>query len=393
MNKIILRGLGIILNVILTILSYLIPKDKRLILLGSYEFAGNTRTFYLYLQYQQNYFKAYWITHRKDICKLLQDKRLPVLYIYTPKAFWYILRANFLILTHGALDTSYFYFLFGRFNMIQTWHGIPLKDISFNPRKSVPLSLRIIDYLFRFNNKSYKLILATSEETQKIFKAVFNNPNVKIIGYPRNDVFYNHELLFEDYKEKLKLDRFKKVILYCPTFRDATLQNNDALLPFSKSFLNILNEYLSNKDYILLIKKHPYDKSLNVENFANIIDISDMIIDVQDLLLYTDILITDYSSIMFDFVLLNRPIIFYPYDIQSYTARCRSLYYDYFEELPGPFAIDEKELLTLLKNIDIIFKDNYYQYKYKAFKDKFHYYQDGNSCKRLLDILISLINK
>ncbi|MEM2698900.1 MAG: CDP-glycerol glycerophosphotransferase family protein, partial [Ignisphaera sp.] len=124
-SKIILLSLGIILNITLAVLSYFVPKDRKLILLGSYNtFAGNTKTFYLYLLSEQNYFRVLWITHNKNIYKLLQDRQLPVLYIYTPKAFWYILRANFLILTHGPIDTSYYYFLFGRFNMIQTWHGI-----------------------------------------------------------------------------------------------------------------------------------------------------------------------------------------------------------------------------------------------------------------------------
>ncbi|MEM3092123.1 MAG: CDP-glycerol glycerophosphotransferase family protein [Candidatus Nitrosocaldus sp.] len=261
-SKIILLSLGIILNITLTVLSYFVPKDRKLILAGSYNtFAGNTKTFYLYLLSEQNYFRVFWITHNKNIYKLLQDRQLPILYIYTPKAFWYILRANFLILTHGPIDTSYCYFLFGRFNMIQTWHGIALKDISTNAMRNVPLYIRIIDHLSSLNDRNYKLILVTSEETQKIFSSVFNNPNIKIMGYPRNDVFYNHKLVFEDYKEKLKLDRFKKVILYCPTFRDYTLGSNSISMfsPFFKPFLNILNEYLYHKDYILLIKKRPYD--------------------------------------------------------------------------------------------------------------------------------------
>ncbi|MEM1971526.1 MAG: CDP-glycerol glycerophosphotransferase family protein, partial [Candidatus Anstonellales archaeon] len=73
-----------------------------------------------------------------------------------------------------------------------------------------------------------------------------------------------------------------------------------------------------------------------------------------------------------------------------YTDRCRGLYYDYFEDLPGPFAMTEQELLTLLKNIYILFEDNNYQRKYREFKERFHYYQDGNSCKRLFDTLVNL---
>lgn len=379
------------LNFILSALSFIIPKDTNLIILGSYNtFAGNTKAFYLYLiNRQRENFKIYWITHNKTIYRLLKNRQLPVLYIYTLRAFIHILRGNYLLLTHGPIDVSYFYFLFGRFNMIQTWHGIALKDITPTAEQKAPLHMRVINYFSRLNDKSYKLILASSNETHRIFIAAFNNENVRIVGYPRNDILYDKELLFEDYKKKLKLCNFQKIILYAPTFRE-----NSTLKPFSKDFIRMLNEYLVDMNYVLLIKKHPYDNfllnGLNLNEYSNIIDVSNIVIDIQDLLVDIDILITDYSSIMFDFVLLNRPIIFYPYDIHLYTDRCRGLYYDYFEDLPGPFAMTEQELLTLLKNIYILFEDNNYQRKYREFKERFHYYQDGNSCKRLFDTLVNL---
>ncbi|GBC74095.1 Teichoic acid glycerol-phosphate transferase [archaeon HR05] len=378
-----------ILNFMLTILSYIIPKDRNLILLGSYNtFAGNTKTFYLYcLSKARNNFKIYWITHNKCIYRLLVNRQLPVLYIYTLDAFIHILRARYLLLTHGPIDISYFYFLFGKFNMIQTWHGIALKDITPTAEQKAPLYMRIINYFSRLTDRNYKLILATSEDTRRIFISAFNNENVKIIGYPRNDVFYNKELLYEDYREKLHLYNFSKVILYCPTFRE-----NPTLQPFSNDFLNVLNEYLKFNNFIMLIKRHPYDNfllnSINESHLSNIIDISAIVIDVQDLLPHVDILITDYSSILFDFPLLDRPIIFYPYDINLYTEKCRSLNYDYFEELPGPFATNEKELLEVIKRIDIIGMDDSYREKYKTFKRKFHYYDDGKACERLLDYLL-----
>lgn len=389
MNKfrLLLVGLGIILNCILTILSYIIPKDRDLILLGSYNtFAGNTKTFYLYcLSKARNNFKIYWVTHNKSIYRLLADRQLPVLYIYTFNAFIYILRAKYLLLTHGPIDVSYFYFLLGNFNMIQTWHGIALKDITPTAEQNAPLSMRIINYFSRLTDKNYKLILATSEDTRRIFISAFNNENVKIIGYPRNDVFYNKELLYEDYREKLRLYNFSRVILYCPTFRE-----NPTLQPFSNDFLKVFNEYLTLNNFIMLVKRHPYDNFLlnSINEYSHIMDVSAIVIDVQDLLPYVNILITDYSSILFDFTLLDRPIIFYPYDIHLYMEKCRNLNYDYFKELPGPFVMNEEELFEVIKRIDIIWADNVYREKYMMFKRKFHYYDDGKACERLLNYLL-----
>jgi len=385
-NKLILRLFGLIINISISLLSYIIPKDERLILLGSQNtFGGNTKAFYLYCIKNNNHtLKAYWITPNRYIYNLLINKGLPVVYLYSIDAIKCIIRAKYLLLTHGPIDVSYFYFLFGKFNIIQTWHGIALKDISKNAENKAPLYMRILQDLSRLTDKKYKLILATSKETARIFKLSFENVNVKILGYPRNDVFYNHELVFEDYKMKLNLYNFSKIILYCPTFRE-----NKTKSPFSNEFLGKLDIYLRKNNYILLIKRHPFDNYLfsNLDNYSNIVDVSNQIIDIQDLLIHVDILISDYSSVIFDFVLTNKPIIFYPYDIDVYIKECRSLNYSYFEELPGPFAINEEELLEILDKIDLIFKDNEYKIKYDSFKHKFNYYSDGLSCERLLNYI------
>ncbi|GIU71188.1 MAG: hypothetical protein KatS3mg003_0667 [Candidatus Nitrosocaldaceae archaeon] len=380
----VLMLLGPILNILLSLFSYIISKNQFLILLGSYNtFAGNTKTFYIYLHKHKIAYDFYWITGNKYIYNLLKSNRLPVLYLYSFRAFIYILRANYLLLTHGPIDVSYFYFLLGRFNMIQTWHGIPLKQISRNAMKATFI-LRIVNRLSRICDQCYKLILATSIETKQIFMSAFMNNNVEIIGYPRNDVLFNENiyLRFEDYNKKFSLYNYNKVILYCPTFRERPTKK-----PFTDNFLEILNKYLVNNNIIMLIKKHPYDKHINIAKYSNIIDISNDVIDLQDLLINVDILITDYSSVMFDFVLLDRPIIFYPYDINEYIKDCRGLYYDYFKEVPGPFAYDEQELLYLISNIYDLFNNNDYILRYQKFKDKFHYYKDGRSCERLLQFL------
>lgn len=96
----------------------------------------------------------------------------------------------------------------------------------------------------------------------------------------------------------------------------------------------------------------------------------------------TDILITDYSSIVTDFILTERPIIFYFFDYEDYINHSRKFYYDLLSILPGPFAYDEWELYNLLLNIDW-FQDPNYIKRYQAFINMFHEYKDGRSCLRL----------
>jgi len=114
-----------------------------------------------------------------------------------------------------------------------------------------------------------------------------------------------------------------------------------------------------------------------------------MVDDVQDLLIHVDIMITDYSSVFMDYCLTDRQVIFYPYDIEEYTTLCRKLKIDYFNDFPGPFVKDENELIDCIKNISEISSNKDYQKKYQEFKDRYHFYQDGNSSQRLYSYLMS----
>jgi len=121
-------------------------------------------------------------------------------------------------------------------------------------------------------------------------------------------------LIQSNIKDELNIKNYKKVITYAPTFRD---KNN--ISPFSEKFLFKLNNLCKKNDSIFILKLHPFDQSLlyNFDNFTNIIKVSKNI-DLQELLFYTDILITDYSSVFFDFMNTKKPIIYYSYDYELY---------------------------------------------------------------------------
>jgi CDP-glycerol glycerophosphotransferase len=378
---------GIFLNFVLGVLSYIIPKNKKQILLGSdkgLKFMGNPRYFYLYLLKNKTHFdRIFWITADKKIFLYLKERKYPILYLYSWKAFVAILRSNYLITSHFIGDVSYVGILFGKFNKIETWHGTPIKQIyeSMSNRKTLVSKIKFL--LMLKERKSYKLLLTTSEEPKKIFETRYKN--VRILGYPRNDVFFNSELILEDYGKKFNLNKYDKIILYCPTYRDIP----PSKIPFTDNSLLTMNDYLTQNNYLLLIKSHYWKRSnVDIRNYSNIIDVSEKVSDIQDLLIHVDVLITDYSSVAFDFALLDKPIIFYPYDYNEYLEN-RILYMDYYTDLPGPFAKNEDELFELIQSIDYIFNGTEYKEKYVKFKKRFNYYVDGKSSERLYNYLMN----
>jgi CDP-glycerol glycerophosphotransferase len=392
-------GEEIIANLIaipLILLSWIVPKKKGLFLLTSSDgtkFKDNPKYFYLYLLKNKKNVQAYWATKNKKLYQELKNKKMSVTYLYSPNHFILTLRAEFIICddTHnGVLYDSYFWYL-GNFKNIQIWHGTPFKKIGLHDDKYQRMrnSLRgiITYYIQKRRYQNYKLICSSCSSMESQLKSAFLNKQIKTIGFPRNDILYNGEIILNDYYKKLKIAKFNKLFLYAPTYRD----HKRGIKPFSINFLLKLDKYLIDENYFFLIKKHLYEKNIPLPSgLSNIYDISNQIDDIQEILVHTDFLITDYSSVFFDFVLTKKPIIYYPYDYENYLKECRGMYYDYNKELPGPFARNEDELFSLIKNIDKWFKNKIYQKKYTLFKNKFNKYQDGNSCKRLYKELIKL---
>jgi CDP-glycerol glycerophosphotransferase (TagB/SpsB family) len=146
-----------------------------------------------------------------------------------------------------------------------------------------------------------------------------------------------------------------------------------------------LDAYLRDANKVILVKKHPLDSNIVLpEKSTNIKIITEKVDDIQELLVHSDLLITDYSSVVFDYSLLNRPFILFPYDYREYVKSCRGFIYDYFEELPGPFAETENELMNYLRDGGSWFHNGDYQKKFESFSRKFHEYRDGRSSARCL---------
>ncbi|MBN2770062.1 MAG: CDP-glycerol glycerophosphotransferase family protein [Spirochaetes bacterium] len=393
--------IDILFDILLIFLSLVAPKKKGSFLMGASrgdQFIGNPAYFYRYLL-DANHQNTYWITGCKELFAAMERDGYPVLYKYSFKAFTWILRSEFLVIEQMPRDILYFGLSsIGRFNYVQTFHGIALKKIGLDAAREgkgiagfnlfkVKLFDRFANLLKRdfkkyFLYRPYKYIIATSKMTADICKSAFGSNRVHILGYPRNDIFYQSFPIPLNVLDLTK--NFRKVFTYVPTFRD----NYTMVRPFSDEFYAKIEKEFKKRNWLLAIKKHPYDKNIVVpRNFEYIKDYSDIVVDLQPLLLATDVLITDYSSVTNDFCLTGRPVIFYTYDVEEYRNRCRSLYLEPDEAYSGPFALDEDVLVQLVLSVESWTKEKKYKERYKEMVNLLNTYKDGNSSERLLRFL------
>lgn len=267
--------------------------------------------------------------------------------------------------------------------IISTWHGTPLKKLGFDMGNIYLNNPRTKE---RYINDSadWDYFISPNSFSTPILKRAFGYKGEMLeTGYPRNDILYDvDEDKVKQIKEKLKLPLDKKIILYAPTWRDDDAYDVGKVKFKLKLELDKLERSISD-EYIVLVRNHYLitDSDVNdYESFA--IDVSKYD-DIAELYLISDILITDYSSVFFDYANLKRPMLFYMYDLDKYEKTLRGFYIDIRSEVPGPILKTTEEVIEALKNIDEI--ESQYSEKYEEFYDKFCNLEDGNSAKRIVE--------
>lgn len=271
---------------------------------------------------------------------------------------------------------------------IQTWHGTPLKRLGMDivdseRRDRSGKNMKSIGESYKIDAKRYNYMISPNPFSSKVFQSAFGVKKDKLVemGYPRNDVLYNAsvELKF-DLKKKYQIPLEKKVILYAPTWRDNDYDIAGYTLHLQSDFLR-WKELLT--EYIVLLKPHYFIvNEIEVpEEVRDFVWIMSPRCDINDLYLMSDCLVTDYSSVFFDYALLKRPIYFYMYDLEQYKEKLRGFYLDVFTELPGDIYIDEKELLVAINT------GKYDYVRLDSFNRQFNCFQTNNSSKSLLDLV------
>src|SRR5690606_19582101 len=262
--------------------------------------------------------------------------------------------------------------------LIQLWHAVgAFKKFGYS-RSGKPGGPLVTSR----DHRNYTKVIVSAESVRPFYAEGFGVPmeNVVPTGIPRTDIFFDNEYkrkISEMLYRKYPFIKNKKVILYAPTFRGNGQQS--AFFPFKQ--LDLVKIYNALKeDCIFIIKMHPFVKDrIDIpDEFKHVIfDFTHSKENINDMLFITDILVTDYSSVCFEFGLLNKPMIFYCFDLEEYTA-ARDFYTPFKEFVPGPICTNSNELID---SINVLKKENTLDQSH--FTSKYFDHFDGKSTKRV----------
>lgn len=272
---------------------------------------------------------------------------------------------------------------------LQTWHGTPLKKLALDMDSYHMAGNETVEEYrneFRKNSATWDYLIAQNEFSSNIFRRAFDfHGEMLTIGYPRNDILFskNNEEDIQELKQKYHLPLDKKIILYAPTWRDNSYYDKASYRMDAPLDYNLLYEKLSD-DYVILIKYHyMVREKLDFSQYHGFYQVMDSSYDISELYLVSDMMITDYSSVMFDYSLLKRPMIFYVYDLDEYKDELRGFYFDFVKEAPGPLVMTTDEIISQIKSPQCLANTK----AYEAFCKKFHTYEHGNASKCVIQTL------
>jgi len=272
---------------------------------------------------------------------------------------------------------------------IQTWHGTPLKKLAFD-MEAVSMSgshdIRQYRKEFADNTKTWDCLIAQNVFSARIFPRCFAfSKRMLCIGYPRNDVLFarNHPQDRKAIRQELGLPD-KKILLYAPTWRDDEY-DPDGVYQFRPSLdFARLREALE-KDYVIAVKYHYLvGDRIDWSGLEDFVYPFNAQAEISSLYLAADALITDYSSVMFDYSLLHRPMYFYTYDLEKYRDELRGFYFDFLAEAPGPISLTTEELIQDIRQYGTEIGEEF-QEKTQAFYEKFHTYETGTASDKVIE--------
>lgn len=255
---------------------------------------------------------------------------------------------------------------------VQTWHGIPIKtmgfdepNFAFSSRDEVSALERKVGY--------WDFLSVPSDYFRDTFVPAFKYPNGQLpVGSPRNDILVNDSEGIAAAKRRLDLDPTRTAVLYAPTFR----QRGQASIELD---LTELVEELGD-EYQVLLRPHYLNRiSIPPHLRGDVVDVSN-VGDTAQVLLASEILVSDYSSIIFDYLSLDRPVILYAYDLDDYVNSARGTYFDLREHRPGPLVTSQEELVDAIRAVG----DDADAQRRHRFRDDFAGREPGDSAAKTI---------
>ena len=325
------------------------------------------------------------------------DKNLPddgSLYNRTSLCgIWAMLKCGVIFIHHGRADLYWNGIRSRARKLINLWHGVPLKKIGIFDKKA--LNLKIKKKFLKERNQ-YDLVISTSEMDEQTMANSFHIPLdiVKITGLPRNDMLMKdeNELPLSVKRDLTRLRGLignQKLISYIPTWRKDT----KGVYSFCDSEITRINDVLHEYNALLGIKIHPnnYEPSKKISDL-HYLDLNELqITEMGVILKLTDILVTDYSGVWVDYLLTNRPIVSFCYDMDSYLDE-RGFYYNYETIFPGRINTDFNAFLEDLK-LALNTASSRDTNEQSEIRKRFHKFLDGRSADRIIMEIMGLVNK
>ena len=358
-------------------------------------YSCSPKALYEYMSKNRKYkdYEFVWAFENVEKYKFLEEKsNTRVVKLGTKQYNKCLAKAKYWIFNYKIPD-----FLHPKKNQVfvQCWHGTPLKRLGcdlthFDNQLN---TIKGMKKRYRIEASKFSYFISPSKFASEKFISAWNLKEIgkeNIIieeGYPRNDFLFNYNN--EDVlkiKRKLGIENDKrKIILYAPTYRPNQHESGVGYVYKEEIDFKSFQEKFGDK-YIVLFRPHYFiANSFDFEKYKGFVYDVSKIDDINELYIITDVLITDYSSVFFDFANLRRPMIFYMYDLEHYRDKSNGFYID-LDELPGPIVKTEEELENVVENIEKNFK---YDEKYKSFNKKYNYLDDGNASKRVVKKIIN----
>lgn len=266
--------------------------------------------------------------------------------------------------------------------IVQAWHGTPLKKIGHDIEK-VAFGDGYLDRVAQ-ESKSWSFIVSPNRFSTPILKRAFDYQGEMLeSGYPRNDLLYaaDRDARAAEIRRRIGVPEGRKVVLYAPTWRDDQFYAAGRFKLDMRIDLAEARRRLGDQ-YVLLVRRHPnIVDTVPDDGNGFVFDVSKYP-DIGELFLATDVLITDYSSLMFDYAHLERPMLFFTYDLEHYRDQLRGFYFDFEAQSPGPLLSTSEELIDALSRIEEV--DLEYAERAREFREHFCDLDDGHAALRVI---------
>jgi CDP-glycerol glycerophosphotransferase (TagB/SpsB family) len=376
----------------------LVRVDPDLVVFGGRNgsaYAGNSRALFEWVVENRRDLRPVWITHNRCLYHILRSKGRPVGLASSWGGLRALLRARVGVFSHSLKDIAATpYLVPPQLPLIALRHGKSVKRVRFARlnRAAEEPQRRQREYetsLIRYAISTSEFISDLQEETLRIGRA-----RHIVTGYPRND-----SVLHPSAETELRWARFlagrttRHVVLYAPTWRHGTKPTR--FFPFEDMDWAVLEEFLSRLDILLLLRPHANDGRLYPDLSTSLADrcrrsgflrlcSNEVIEDVSDVLPFVDVLVTDYSSLYHDFLLLDRPMIFLPYDYEAFSQDV-GFQYDYFAHLPGPWTLEFREWMDILEAA--LRGEESAREARRQLRQRIHTYSDGRASARVAALI------